>query len=255
MLNVYEEYSDLINTYPEMKQVIDTITTDYTLALRKITHEFGNALTLVNSSLQIIESSHPEVRQFKYWSSTTDDVHYLINLLSELSLFNNSNKINIEQVDIEQMISSIAEVFSINNKSNSISFNLRTIKKLPLIPADKTKLKQAFINLIKNAYEALDYSKSDSHINITLTHGTKYIYILIEDNGCGMTDDQLNEIFNPMVTFKSNGTGLGLPISKRIINAHNGTLSVTSKINQGTCFQITLPKKNTNTNLVQKKEK
>lgn len=253
MLNVYEEYGDLINTYPEMKQVIDSITSDYTLAMRKMTHEFGNALTLVNSSLQIIESSHPEVHDFKYWNSTIDDVHYLIQLVSELSVFNNSSKLNLETVNLQDLISNIANAYKIKNDSENISINLHVVKELPTITADKTKLKQAFINLIKNSYEALDSSKPNSYINITLTHGTKYIYILVEDNGCGISEEQLSQIFNPLVTFKPTGTGLGLPISKRIITAHNGSISVTSEVDQGTCFQITLPIKNTTP--VQKKEK
>ena len=67
------------------------------------------------------------------------------------------------------------------------------------------------------------------------------IVISCTDNGCGISDDIVNTIFDPFVTYKTNGTGLGLALSKKIIEAHGGTLIVTSSDETGTVFTITLP--------------
>ena len=83
----YHPKSDLLSN-PEVKSLIDSITEDYTYSLRELSHELGNILTLINSSLQIIESSHPKVTSFKYWSSTINDVHYMYHQV-QIALFLN----------------------------------------------------------------------------------------------------------------------------------------------------------------------
>ncbi|MCU6754179.1 sensor histidine kinase [Bovifimicola ammoniilytica] len=270
--NFNEHENNLINSNPEFKNIIDSIDAEYSMSIIKLTHEFGNALTLVNSSLQIIESSHPEVKRFKYWASTMGDVHYLVNLISELSFYNHSDKLNLETIDIVSLIQSVINSYksttsenvisngktlcnNITSKTNSaedehsndkcnipkIHYNLSCLTPIPEITADNTKLKQVFINLVKNAYEALDFSKSSPSICVELSCNNSNLTISIKDNGQGISPEHLTNIFSPMVSYKSNGTGLGLPISKKIIESHNGTISVDSAIGIGTTFIITLP--------------
>ena len=270
--NFNEHENNLINSNPEFQSIIDSIDAEYSMSIRKLTHEFGNALTLVNSSLQIIESSHPEVKRFKYWASTMGDVHYLVNLISELSFYNHSDKLNLETIDVVSLIQSVINSYknttsenvmpngktlcnNITSKMNSlenehsndickadiIHYKLSCLTPIPEITADSTKLKQVFINLVKNAYEALDFSKENPSICIELSCDNSSLTISVKDNGQGITPEQLTNIFSPMVSYKSNGTGLGLPISKKIIESHSGTISVESAIGIGTTFIITLP--------------
>lgn len=238
--NINNQYTSILKSNPEIKDYIQSIENDITLAMRKMTHEFGNALTLINSSLQIIESSHPEVKGFKYWSSTISDVHYLINLVTEVSSYNNSRRLNLAETDIVSILQSIVHTYSGMDCSGNIDIGLNVINNIPIIYADYTKLKQVFINLIKNSFEALDLKKS-SYIHIIVKATDCNLIIEISDNGCGIPADKINEIFTPMVTFKEGGTGLGLPISKMIIESHNGTIHVTSTEGVGTIFTISLP--------------
>lgn len=238
--NINNKYKTLVQTNPELKEYVQSIENDITMAMRKMTHEFGNALTLINSSLQIIESSHPEVKGFKYWSSTISDVHYLINLVTEVSSYNNSRRLNLSETNIVSILQSIIDSYSCMNTSNNVDISLNMANNIPLICADYIKIKQVFINLIKNSFEALDLSKS-SYIHITLKSADCNLIITIEDNGCGIPSDRLQKIFSPMVTFKDGGTGLGLTISQKIIEAHNGTIEVSSTEGVGTTFTISLP--------------
>lgn len=232
------------NTAPNNELLIKKNTsTDgdiYAIAMHKMAHEFGNALTLINSSLQIIESSHPEVQTYKYWSSTISDVQYLISLVSEVSLLGNSHKLRPTDTNITDILQSVVNSYAPKSLTENFSINFEIKNNIPVILADSTKLKQVFINLIKNAYEALDTSKP-SFINIDLSANDTNILIDISDNGCGIPDEKISNIFTPMVSYKEYGTGLGLPISQKIIEAHNGTLTLESSYGKGTTFHIALP--------------
>lgn len=234
-------YEMSLNSNPEMFDIINNIKTEQTLTLRKIVHEINNVLCLINSSLQIIESSHPETKNFKYWNTTMGDVNHLINLMSDISSLNHCDNINLETLDIKLLISDIIDSFISNTKYSNINFKLESDKNLPMINADKTKLKQVFINIIKNALEAFDINSTNPIVHISIVSSTEMVQIIINDNGCGISPEHIESIFSPMISYKSDGTGLGLPISKKIIDAHNGTISVSSNLHLGTTFNISLP--------------
>lgn len=234
-------YCELIHSNPDIRQLIEYIENENTLTMRKMTHEINNALTLINSSLQIIESSHPEVNKFKYWNSTMDDIHYLITFMSEISLFNNVGySLSPSPTDLPEMLNSIISSFAGLNKN--INLSISNPDNIPIILSDKTKLRQVFINIIKNSFEALEETSSPYiHISLQYDNTAEKILIMIEDNGCGISPECIETIFSPLVSYKKGGTGLGLSISKKIVEAHNGSLSVTSVPEHGTTFMIELP--------------
>lgn len=233
---IRNEYADLLNSDPAIHNLFNSMVEDFSFSMRELSHELGNIVTLINSSLQIIESSHPEVKSYKYWNSTTEDVKYMIELLSKLSSFNNGAKLNSEPTDIIQILDNIISSFITNDCYSDINFISDMDADIPLITLDPTKLKQVFINIIKNACEA-----GSQNINIQLNHDDTNILITITDDGYGLSPEQTTQIFKPMVTFKENGTGLGLPICERIISAHQGQIYCNSEIGVGTSFTIILP--------------
>lgn len=241
MKNNLTNNAEVFTLNPEIQEIINSITSEYTLSMRKMTHEINNALTLINSSLQIIESSHPEVRGFKYWDTTMSDIHYLINLISEISYFNNSNKLSPEPTDIITLTNNIVNSFKTYKNAENLDISVEPLNPIPTILCDKTKIKQVLINLIKNAYEAIENKNASSFIHIILNYNNGYVSITVHDNGCGINPEQLENIFTPMVSYKANGNGLGLPISRKIVEAHGGTLTVKSTVSAGTSFLITLP--------------
>lgn len=233
---IRNEYADLLNSDPAIHNLFNSMVEDFSFSMRELSHELGNIVTLINSSLQIIESSHPEVKSYKYWNSTTEDVKYMIELLSKLSSFNNGAKLNYESTDIAQILDNIISSFITNNCYSDINFISDMDGDIPLIALDPIKLKQVFINIIKNACEA-----GSQTINIQLNHDDTNILITITDDGYGLSPEQTTQIFKPMVSFKENGTGLGLPICERIISAHQGQIYCNSEVGVGTSFTIILP--------------
>ena len=208
------------------------------LELSKMFHEIKNPLTLINSSLQLIESDHPEVKDFRFWNQTMEDIRSLRKLIDELSALQKGSVLNKTKINLFDFTEELLE--------STAGFLLETGTPLTLecahldldFFADETKLRQAIINLLKNAAES---SKSGSPITLRISADERSLSIHISDQGCGIGEASLSKIFEPFHTTKSYGTGLGLPIVKRIVEAHGGRLSIISREGAGTTVQILLP--------------
>lgn len=114
---------------------------------------------------------------------------------------------------------------------------------LPTIEADKIQLEQVVVNIIKNAIDALStFECEQKRVYVQTSMPTaEEIEILIHDFGPGFKDDELNRIFQPFFTTKSDGMGVGLAISQTIIEAHGGHITTNPKPKEGACFRISLP--------------
>ncbi|MGD9366548.1 MAG: HAMP domain-containing sensor histidine kinase [Desulfobacteraceae bacterium] len=109
---------------------------------------------------------------------------------------------------------------------------------------DKNGLQQVFLNLINNAVDALEEKQKDERkIRIHATSNGDSVHIEIADNGCGIPEEVKQSIFDPFFTTKGEdkGTGLGLSIIGTILQKHNASIQLTSDVNQGTCFSISIP--------------
>ena len=117
---------------------------------------------------------------------------------------------------------------------------VRNLGNLPKTVANPHLLNQMFINLIRNAIQAIE---ADGIITITTEVKNNYISIEISDNGVGIPIDDIQNIFNPFFTTREvgSGVGLGLSIAYRIIESHNGNIDVQSELGRGTTFTIRLP--------------
>jgi signal transduction histidine kinase len=103
---------------------------------------------------------------------------------------------------------------------------------------DQDKMVQLLLNLVKNAYEAIE---EKGVVNLRLFRQNHQAILVVQDNGQGIPSDQLEKIFHPFYTTKESGTGLGLAICHKIVQDHQGTMGVESVLHQGTTFTITLP--------------
>src|SRR5437016_4760574 len=111
----------------------------------------------------------------------------------------------------------------------------------PTVQADAEKLRQVFANLVDNAIDALATIPEGRRIDLFLENGAGLATVRVRDNGCGIAPEKLDRIFNPFFTTKEKGTGLGMAISKKIVEAHEGAIEVASEVGRGTEFKITLP--------------
>lgn len=232
--------NSLMEQNEDAKQIINQLLENHKTLTSAISHEIRNPLTLISSSLQLIQSQHPEVKQFYGWEEAMEDVDFMRRLLDELSTFNNGNQLHLSVFSIERLLKSIAVSFaiSLDEQNSKIEFSSRIPSDLGDVTGDRLKLEEVVLNLLRNAKDAINRQGA---IQLFAERHSDMIHIEIRDTGCGIPADHLESIFEPFQTYKPNGTGLGLALSRQIITAHKGTISVVSKEGEGSTFTVTLP--------------
>lgn len=212
---------------------------DFQLILSKFSHELRNPLTLLYSELQMMASSHPEITSYREWENVLENIDYMQQLLNELSSYQNAGRISPVETDLTAWLNTIIHSFRPALDYLGISLETDIPAMLPRLFLDQTKMRQAFLNLLQNAQESIRHP--DGMIRLSVSASADEICISITDNGCGMTTSQLNDIFHPFVTYRPGGTGIGLAVTRQIIQAHQGSLSVKSTPGKGSCFSVRLP--------------
>ena len=143
---------------------------------------------------------------------------------------------NKKETDLILLIKNILPMFL---SYSNIKITLESSLEKCLVNIDKDQWLQVFNNLIKNAAQACsDIKKPIIHIHVSKEKHR--VIIEIKDNGCGIPSDQIEKIFTPHFTTKSTGSGIGLSLTKQIIENHDGHISFTSSVNKGTTFTIRL---------------
>lgn len=239
----YDKLTQIMEESPDKKELLTRLLKTHKLELNTLSHEIRNPLTLVYSSLQLIEAEHPEVSGFKHWETMHRDIEYMNQLLEELSSYNNSERLSKEHICTEGFLKSIILSFAASLADTDIEFTSRLEPELPDICADPVKLRQVILNLLRNAKDALaePLTSTKPLIRFHACIFKNQLTITVTDNGCGIDKEHLDNIFEPFITYKKNGTGLGLPISRRIADAHGGSLTVSSESGRPTKFRLTLP--------------
>lgn len=207
--------------------------------LSTFSHEIRNPLALITSEMQMLSDSQPQLCFNEHWDNIMENLNYIRELLDELSRYQNASHISLVQTDLSICLNRITSSFRPALDYLGISFETDIPRDLPQISLDQTKIRQALFNLLRNAQEAIQHAHGK--IQIAASAVSDGIQITVHDNGCGMTAQQTEQIFFPFVTYKPGGTGLGLAVTRQIIEAHHGTLRVESVPGEGTTFYILLP--------------
>ena len=230
----------LMEENKDARQIISQLLENHQTAVSMIAHEIRNPLTLVSSSLQMMEKQHPEVHSFYNWDQTMEDIKFMCSLLNDLSSFNNSSTLHYSVFSIVRLLKNIAVSFAISLDAgdDDIEFSSKISPEIGDFTGDKIKLEEVLLNLLKNAKEAVG---GTGHIFLSAEKEDDNLVIQCTDDGCGIPGDIMDTIFDPFVTYKENGTGLGLSSAKRIVEAHGGTIRAKSSAETGTVFTVTLP--------------
>lgn len=220
------------------QKLVTAIKDDCRLAISQISHEIRNPLTYVDSSIQCIQKMHPEVETFEFWGQLKSDLQYLQFLLDDISALNNGDRLNICRIDPKEFACDLKDTLLSELLRRHIPLLIKLDDTYPEFYGDPIRLKQAFINLIKNAMESIT---ERGRITLKVFTHDKRLLIAVKDNGCGISLEQQQTIFQPFVSYKENGTGLGLAITRKIIAAHHGTIHLRSTVGKGSEFQVYLP--------------
>jgi len=230
-----KEASNIMNLHNNLKEFEKE--KSIRLSLFKITHEIKNPIAVVKGYLDMFDSSNKEKSE-KYVGIIKNEIDRTLNLLTDFMEF---TKIKVEKkdTDFNALIDDVKEVLIPFFIAKNISYYFEVEENIHL-KIDYLRMKQVILNIIKNAVESC--SKDIGHVSTTIFTDSDSLYIYVKDNGSGMTKETLDKILTPFYTTKEKGTGLGVSLSKEIIESHGGNLSYTSDLGNGTVCKIALPK-------------
>lgn len=211
-------------------------------ATARIAHEMANQLNIL-PLIELIEEDYagdPQLQQFARVARTTYE--RLTELIGEVKDFMRFETQGTELKPLA-LADSIQELMSFLRFKSEVRPGLvqSEIRAEPVVLGNKLKLHQVLVNLIQNAVHAVG-DKPDGRVRITLDQAERAAMITVEDNGCGIPPEILERMWEPFFTTKgAAGNGMGLDIARRLIEAHNGTITCASTPGEGTTFTIRLP--------------
>jgi two-component system sensor kinase FixL len=205
----------------------------------EITHEIKTPLMLIGGFAQQLIRVIDDEKHLQKLNVITDEVARLEKLLTDLREFHLPKTIAFEKVDLKELLQEIYFMLRDDCEKKNIRTELKIDDKALLVTGDRYSLKQVFLNLFKNSMDAMEHG---GVLSIQTSLIGDQVEITVADEGCGIPEQDKEKIFSPFFTTKKHGTGLGLCISKRIIEEHaDGSLSMKSKEGKGTSFKISLP--------------
>lgn len=212
-----------------------------------IIHQLAAPLSMITNSAELLLDTlelENEVRQ--RIKAIYDGSVRLTNQFRKLLSFVHNDELDVKAQNVVKLMEDVLEIFQFCNLRD-IKYQLHVEKNLPLISGNGELLQQIFFNLLKNAVDA---SEEGGEIKIKiypsirhLTNNVCAVEFAIEDNGSGISPESIESVFDLFVTTKphGDGTGLGLPMARRIVEAHGGTLHLESELGKGTKAIVRLP--------------
>ncbi|PRS54362.1 PAS domain-containing sensor histidine kinase [Bacillus sp. LNXM10] len=202
-----------------------------------IAHEVRNPLTSVNGFLQLMKTQYPE--RTDYFDIIFSEIKRIDFVLSELLVLAKPQAVHFQEVQLHELLEQVITLLKTNAVLSNIDLK-QPFKKQDAgaILADANQMKQLFINLIQNAIEAMPEGGS---IYISTEKVLNEWKITIQDEGKGMSEEDIQKIYDPFFSTKKEGTGLGLTICATILKDHHGRMDVSSELGKGAAFQIYLP--------------
>lgn len=209
-------------------------------SLFKVTHEIKNPIAVCKGYLDMLDPNDQK-KCIKYIPIIKGEINRTLVLMDDF-LDYTKIKIEKEELDLVMLLEELDSALKPLFHERKIATNYNIPYEELYMEADYNRLKQVLINIFKNAVEAKDGSKEKSIIEVVVKDLGKDVSIKIKDNGIGMTKEELDKVGQMFFTTKKKGTGLGTCLSKEIIKLHDGNITYSSKKNEWTEVNITLPK-------------
>ncbi|MGH7936238.1 MAG: sensor histidine kinase [Chthoniobacterales bacterium] len=213
-----------------------------------LAHEINQPLTAIRSNAEAIQSmleaEVPDLDEVKAAVAdiVSDDARAGDTIQRLRALFRREELAHSE-IDVAQLLTEVRRIIRSDAIIRKVSLNLDLREPLRAVRADRVQIQQAIINLLLNAFDAVA-EEDDNSRQVTLcalAEGSASVRMLVRDSGRGIAPEALPRIFDPFFTTKPGGLGMGLAISRSIVEAHRGRLSVSSNPGRGTTFEISLP--------------
>lgn len=209
-----------------------------------IAHEVRNPLNALQINLGILEQEISEIvpdrtsHVFEVIGKIAGELRSLDNFVTEFLRFARPPRPALEPVEVRSLLADLVTFIGPECSRKGVSLSLGTRDGPETLSADPFQLKHAVLNLVLNALQA---TPAGGAIAIETAGDAQTLEVRVRDSGEGMTGDVLNRVFEAFFTTREGGTGLGLPIARRIAEAHGGTLALRSREGEGTVATLSLP--------------
>ncbi|MBS4213658.1 MULTISPECIES: ATP-binding protein [Neobacillus] len=235
LIRFYSYINSLTNVHEELRQkeklaVIGQMAT-------VIGHEIRNPLAALKGFTQLQFENNLQTKD--YYPIMIQEIDRINVIVDDLMYLGKPRRIQFEKTSMEEIIDYTLSIMRQQAKVNGIKIEKTVTEPLPLIECGEKQLKQVFINLLKNAIEAMP-NGGLIRIQIKMADKEKLL-VAVEDEGCGITDETVQNLGTPFYSTKENGTGLGFYITKQIIEEHKGEIKIATKLGKGTTVEVELP--------------
>ena len=213
-----------------------------------VAHEINNPLT------GVLTFTHMLLRRKDIGDDVRSDLQKIVTatervrkIVKGLLDFSRQTKLDIEQLNVNRLVRSAISLVENQALVKGVSLNFKPGEELPLLTLDRDQLESVIVNIILNAFDAMEPGDSitlSTGIGVSANHASqKGVEIAVADTGCGISPENLDKLFDPFFTTKEvgQGTGLGLAVSYGIVERHGGTIRVQSEVGRGSTFTIWLP--------------
>lgn len=211
-----------------------------------LAHEIKNPLSTIKLTLQLLEEdfqkedSPTATRARRKIEVLLREVQHLDDIVQEFLTFARGHDLKLTRTNLREMIVELFEFLADDAQARKLRLHFDYEGKLDNLLLDATLLRQAIMNLLRNAFDALD-GKEGGEVIVRARIKGDLLGIEVIDTGCGIAPSNYDRMFRPYFTTKKKGTGMGLPMVRRIVEEHGGQITFESEEGKGTRFLILLP--------------
>jgi two-component system, NtrC family, sensor kinase len=211
-----------------------------------LSHHIKNILQGIRGGSYLIEmgldQNNDEITR-KGWHIVEKNQSKISTLVMDMLTISKEREPDLSPADLNQVVGDVVELMQSRAAESKVTLDWRPDPSMPALQFDTEGIHRAVLNVVTNAIDACDQREAAKvDVSTTFLADAQLAHVIVEDNGCGIDPDQLPKIFQLFVSGKgARGTGLGLPVSQKIVKEHGGQIHVESQVDRGTKFVLELP--------------
>lgn len=212
-----------------------------------LAHQLNQPMAAILSNAEAIETmlqlDHPDLEEIK--AAVSDIVHDDLrasDTIKGLRAFFRGEQMSHVPLDLADLLNEVARMVCSDALIRNVVFTADAPQSMPFVKGDRVQLQQAIINLVLNGFDAVSTVEGPREVSLrTLVDGTGHVSVMVRDSGKGIAPEAISRMFEPFFTTKVDGMGMGLAISRSIVEAHGGRLIASSNSDRGATFEVSLP--------------
>ena len=211
-----------------------------------LSHHIKNILQGLRSGSELLKlglTGKDEEMLTKGWRIVEKNQGKIYDLVLDMLSYSKEREPNIELIDLNELVGDVVELVKGRAEQLGVEIEMRLERTLPPVPADPEGIHRALLNVVGNAVDAVvDKENGRVWVQTLFESDGEWVRLIVMDNGPGIAPEHLEEVFRPFVSTKgAKGTGLGLPVSRKILREHGGDILLQSQIGKGSKFTLRLP--------------